>query len=111
MFNNYSIGGFLIWKLPSQKVYVDGRMGTTWQRPDNSQIGPPGENYFKTWKEINDNESTETLRQEVFDKFNITCVVTNKGAKLVESLRSDQNWREVIGDDNGWILLKKQIDV
>jgi hypothetical protein len=126
LFNHYDIGGYLIWKLPSQKVYVDGRMGTTWSRPGDSTLGSPGENYYEIWSKINYGQSNESaknqaekyiytpdivaLRNEVFSKFTITCVVTNKDAKLVENLKSTGDWQEIVADDVGWVLLKQKLD-
>lgn len=34
LFTLYSYGGYLIWKLPNQKVFIDGRM-TSWRRRGN----------------------------------------------------------------------------
>lgn len=37
LFNPYQWGGYLIWQLPEQKVFIDGRM-TGWKKPDGTYI-------------------------------------------------------------------------
>lgn len=66
VFNSYNFGGYLIWQLPSQKIYIDGRM-PSWKYQ--------GEDYFKNYLEV---FAKDELRQEEFRKFNIRCVVVNE---------------------------------
>jgi Gpi18-like mannosyltransferase len=131
LFNHYDLGGYLIWQLPEAKVYVDGRMGTTWTRPSGSSLGEVGENYFNTWSLIyngekielsfaeimfgigeNDpHEYTDRAKQrqaEVFEQFNITCAVVDEDSKIYQ-LPTDQSWQTVVADDNGWHLLAKAV--
>ncbi|MDR3125484.1 MAG: hypothetical protein LBU20_00185 [Candidatus Nomurabacteria bacterium] len=131
VFNHYNIGGYLIWQLPESKVYIDGRMGTTWARPSDSELGEAGENYFATWDLINNGERAELsfsdvwfgpsdkdlyqytepakLKQaEVFEKFNITCAIVRDDSKIYSYLQS-QNWQTAVSDDNGWYLLTKAL--
>jgi hypothetical protein len=132
LFNHYNLGGYLIWKLPNQKVYADGRMGSAWTRPNGSDIGEAGENYFLTWKLIYFGEAIERdlvddlfgakaddskyeyteyaqkRQMEIFEQFNITCAIIDKESNIYNQLKS-QDWKTTIADDNGWFLLEKPI--
>lgn len=67
LFNSYNYGGYLIWQLPSQKVYIDGRM-PSWK--DKGQYYM--ENYFDFYNKSSFRES-EIKRQ------NITCILIKNG--------------------------------
>ncbi len=70
LFNDYGYGGFLIWKLPSEKLYIDGRM-PSWR---NSE----GTRYFDSYNKILTDTS---FRREQFNKNFIKCVLI-KGNQL-----------------------------
>jgi hypothetical protein len=130
LFHHYNLGGYLIWQLPETKVYVDGRMGTTWTRPADTNLGEPGENYFNTWSLIYSGEKSFELSQvlfgigkddpydytdkakqnqvEVFNQFNITCAIVGPDSKIYQQLQ-DAGWQTVVPDDNGWLLLTKAL--
>lgn len=66
VFNSYNFGGYLIWQLPEQKVYIDGRMPSwKWQ----------GTDYFKNYELV---FKSDEFRREEFSKHNIQCVLVNK---------------------------------
>ncbi len=50
MLNDYTFGGYLIWKLPERKVFIDGRM-PSWRLPAN-EAGHNGRFAFKDYIEI-----------------------------------------------------------
>jgi hypothetical protein len=55
LFNGYGTGGYLIWKLPQQPVYIDGRM-PTWQPYMNRYeaiVHNPEKYYPKEFKRLN----------------------------------------------------------
>jgi hypothetical protein len=118
LFRHYNLGGYLIWQLPETKVYVDGRMGTTWTRPADTDLGEPGENYFNTWDLIYNGEKidgsynyTDKAKQkqaEVFDQFNITCAIVDSKSEIYQQLQ-DAGWQTIVPDDNGWLLLTKAL--
>lgn len=66
IFNSYNYGGYLIWKLPEQKVYIDGRM-PSWKHQ--------GVDYFKKYEQV---LSKDEFRHYEFDKYNIRCVLVNR---------------------------------
>jgi Tfp pilus assembly major pilin PilA len=131
LFNHYNIGGYLIWQLPEEKVYIDGRMGTTWTRPNGSTLGEAGENYYATWELIDSGERkpsdiwkelmgvteqdpyeytdrAKAKQQQVFEQFNITCAIVKQKSKIYQHLL-DQEWSVVLEDDNSWYLLEKAV--
>ncbi len=62
MFNDYDLGGFLIWQVPEKKVFIDGRM-LSWEQ-DNLNI-------LKEYNKI----VISADYKEIFKKYNIKQVV------------------------------------
>ncbi len=96
LLNDYSSGGYLIWKLPNQKVYIDGRM-PSWEHN--------GRKYMTDYLKIFEDDS---FRKEQFEKYAINCVLirdTGKHPSLLDHLRDD-GWREV-NNDGRFVLLER----
>lgn len=96
IFNNYSYGGYMIWHLPGQKVYIDGRM-PSWQHNGTKYLN----NYFDVSKD-------ETFRKAEFKKYNITCVIiSNYGIEgtLGDNLKKE-GWKAFIKTDDYTLYLK-----
>jgi hypothetical protein len=75
IFATYDVGGYLIWKLPGHKVFIDGRM-PSWRR---TGFYPNESNYaFKDYSKMlsDDNFFAQEIR-----KYNITYVLFPKPAK------------------------------
>jgi len=87
LFNSYDAGGYLIWKLPNQRVYIDGRM-PTWH--------PYMDNYEKLA------QNPAKYYQPEFKKYDIHCALVDS-SKFVRVL-SQANWQTVSQGD-GWTLL------
>ena len=92
LFNNYNYGGYLIWKLPSHKVYIDGRM-PSWRQDDRVWM----EEYLQV---IND----EVYRREQFERYHITCVLVDRSWGMVEELK-DEGWQVAVEEDSAILLL------
>lgn len=94
LFNDYDFGGYLIWKLPQTKIYVDGRM-PSWRYN--------GEDYLSNWKrDLTDAHA----RSRDFGRFNIGCVLIRpKRAQLVSELKRD-GWK-VTSMDPDAVLLRR----
>jgi hypothetical protein len=91
LFNDYNYGGYLIWKLPSQPDFIDGRM-STWQ--------PQMEQYFNIIDHPN------KYYPSVFAKYDIRCALLQTStSKLVNALEKN-NWNQIIRTNNS-ILLEK----
>lgn len=69
IFAPYFWGGYLIWKLPEEKIFIDGRMPSwRWTSPAQNESDWAFQDYNKV---ISDEKST----LEIFKKFNITTVI------------------------------------
>ncbi len=104
IFNSYSYGGYLIWKLPNYKVYIDGRM-PSWKLNNENYL----ENYVKF---LND----DTYRQSQVSKYNITCMlltesesssVRNNNTQLLDQLKRE-GWKLIdnASSANALLLIK-----
>ncbi len=75
IFSEYGWGGYIIWKLPGQKVFIDGRMPSwKWDPPNSHELAYAFERY-------SDIRTGEEQYGELFDKFNITTVLLLKNQK------------------------------
>jgi hypothetical protein len=92
LFNEYNDGGYLIWQLPEEKLYIDGRM-PSWEHN--------GENYMQNWLEIFKNPD---FRAEQFKKYNITCaLVFSSRTNFISDLK-DNGWQIPV-ETESYILL------
>lgn len=92
LFNSYNYGGYLIWKLPDQKVYIDGRMPTWKPYMDRYEaiLKDPAHNY-----------------QAEFQRYHITCALleeTPVTAKLVAVLKK-ADWQTVMSVNDALLML------
>jgi hypothetical protein len=117
LFSSYGWGGYLIWKLPNEKVFIDGRMPSwRWSAPEGESDWA-----FKDYEIIIKGDY-----KELFEKYNIQMVLWNKEVKQEEPsgwlidlfvknkqetapfaqyLRED-GWTEVYADDLSVIYKK-----
>ena len=96
LFNAYNYGGYLIWKLPSEPVYIDGRM-PSW-RDSN------GVKYFATYENIIGNQS---IQQAQFAKYNIRCAVVTNDSEffmMIQNLKN-QHWETVVNANQSVLLI------
>jgi hypothetical protein len=71
VFSLYGWGGYLIWKIPEKKVFIDGRMPSwRWDAPENELSSS-----FDTY---NDVLQGNIAYKEIFNKFNIDTVLWSK---------------------------------
>lgn len=97
LFNDYNYGGYLIWQLPSQPVYIDGRM-PSWR---NSS----GQKYFDIYNKVIDNKATRTSQ---FAKYNIRCVLLSRNSfnnQLLNYLQVS-GWHTAVLTSKSELLLK-----
>lgn len=97
LFNSYTYGGYLIWKLPSLPVYIDGRM-PTWTAPD-------GRRYNDTYLDVFD---TPSVQKTEFSKHNIGCVLLQKSNVTKELIgRLNKTGWKTVSDADGAVLIFK----
>lgn len=77
LFNDFDWGGYLIWKLPGNKVFIDGRM-QAWSNP-------AGVNYFDIYQRV---FSDSSFRNMTFKQYNITCALVDSSSTLVKQLET-----------------------
>jgi len=71
IFSEYGWGGYLIWKLPEKKVFIDGRMPSwRWEAP-NGETSSAFDDYNAMFREEGD-------YKEVFNNYGVTTVVWTK---------------------------------
>ena len=99
LFAPYMWGGYLDWKLPEKKVFIDGRM------PSFIWNAPRGEsnNAFSEHIQIAQGERTE----ELFNKYNIAYVLWQNKEKqeLIVALKR-LDWQEIYSDPTAVIFSK-----
>src|SRR5258708_1150265 len=67
--SSYNWGGYLIWKLPEQKVFIDGRMPSwRWQAPNSNESNWAFKDYIKMVDQ-------QIGTKQIIDKYQITTVV------------------------------------
>ncbi len=94
LYNDYDFGGYLIWKLPQTKIYIDGRM-PSWKHD--------GEDYLANWKRDMTNAKA---RRTDFARYDVDCVLVRpKRAQIVRELKQD-GWL-VTSNDADAVLLRR----
>ena len=84
LFNHYSFGGYLIWQLPGQRVYIDGRM-PSWSNSEG--------NYLARWERV---MSDPGYADEQFARYGVQCAVITKTDHVLNDHLSQQGWRRVM---------------
>jgi hypothetical protein len=97
LFNDYDYGGYLIWQLPSQPVYIDGRM-PSWRNDS-------GQKYLDIYFQIISNKA---IRTKQFTKYNIACVLLSRSSFNNQILNSLQKsgWQDVVKTNNSELLIR-----
>ena len=77
LFADYNAGGYLIWRLPGQRLYIDGRM-PSWRQDDESILA----RYHRVLAE-------PTYRKQQFATYDIRCVILPRTMTLVKQLQKE----------------------
>lgn len=99
IFNNYDIGGYLIWNLPArEKVFVDNRPEAY---PDSffSEVYKPMQENPDVFKKV---EAQYNFNAIVFSRNDITPW----GMNFLKTIKNDPDWAKVYGDNFALIYLK-----
>ncbi len=102
IFSEYGYGGYLIWKYPSKKVFVDGRMAIWNFNPDTTQTQNAFNDYLKVI-------SGDLDFEKIFEKYNIDAVLWPKDETRGISLtfRMDKLLCRYVNFDSCKILKQK----
>jgi hypothetical protein len=85
-------GGYLIWKMPSSPVYIDGR------------IDMYGDEFVKEYIGI---VSGYTDWQEPFDRYGVQIAIVSPRSPLAMGIRNAGNWQQVYGDEMSTVFMKR----
>lgn len=94
VFSHYNYGGYLIWKVPGEKLFIDGRM-PSWSLDGQNIMA----NYLRITKD-------SSYRAEEFSRYNIRCVVWNRSDLFGKTLQRE-GWSVIDSEKNGTILLRR----
>lgn len=114
LFSSYNWGGYLVWKYPEKKVFVDGRM-PSWRRDS-----APANESFNAFKDHNAITTKQDEHKNHFPKYDVTHVLwpsktTSSNSLLVEKIMmllkikesnfdfiknlESEGWKKVYGDE------------
>jgi hypothetical protein len=87
LYNDYGFGGFLLWWLPDEKIFIDGRM-PAWRIGDRW--------IFYDYMALT---SREPPVLGVLDKYAVDWAMTAAGGPLDRALNEQTTWRVRYADD------------
>jgi len=94
VFAHYNYGGYLIWKVPGEKLFIDGRM-PSWSLNGQNIMA----NYLRITKD-------PSYREQEFSRYNIHCVIWNRSDSFAKTLHQE-GWSVVQSEKNGTVLLRR----
>jgi len=95
VFASYNYGGYLIWKVPGEKLFIDGRM-PSWSLN--------GDDIMADYIKITKNAS---FRQQEFARYHVTCVVWDGKATFAQQLQKS-GWKVAQTEPANRIVLLEQ---
>jgi len=88
VFNYYGWGGYMIWKYPQVKTFVDGRM-PSWREGNKSVF----EDYIKV-------TNAPKKNSKILSDYGVSWILCPKDSEFTKFLRtSNSGWKEVYSDD------------
>jgi tetratricopeptide (TPR) repeat protein len=91
MFNHYNYGGYLIWKMPKYKVFIDGRL--------EMYEGQAGKDYTTILQ-------AKPGYKILLDKYHINFFIMRIADKIVENLVIDPDWKYAYHDQEYVVFVK-----
>lgn len=86
LYNDYGYGGFLLWQLPGERIFIDGRM-PAWHIKDRR--------IFQDYADLNREDSP---RLAVLDRYAVDWALIQRGSALALALAAHPAWRTVYAD-------------
>ncbi|MBE0685554.1 MAG: hypothetical protein IH585_06100 [Anaerolineaceae bacterium] len=90
--NSYTWGGYISWKIPEMRIFIDGRTDLY------------GEKLIQDWIEMVN--GGETWREK-FDFYDINCVFLEENRPIIELLE-DSGWKEIYSNDFSIVLVDQK---
>jgi len=94
VFAHYNYGGYLIWKVPGEKLFIDGRM-PSWSLDGENVMA----DYLKVTKD-------QAYRSREFSHYAVRCVVWNRSDPFAKTLQRE-GWSVEKSEENGTVLLRR----
>ncbi|MFC1790245.1 hypothetical protein ACFLZP_02035 [Patescibacteria group bacterium] len=94
IFNDYNWGGYLIWKLPERKFFIDGRMDNFFVEDEPFAA--------QQWRVTN----LAPDWQEILENYQIEAILLASKWPVVQALRISSDW-QIVYEDEGSILFIK----
>jgi hypothetical protein len=95
LYNDYGFGGFLLWQLPDEKIFIDGRM-PAWRIRERR--------IFQDYVELNREDSPAL---GVLDRYGVDWAFIQRGSALALALEAHHAWRIVYADAKV-VILRRQ---
>ncbi len=96
LYNDYGLGGFLLWWLPEEKIFIDGRM-PAWRVGDRW--------IFYDYVALTAWDPPEL---QVLDKYGVDWTIVGRNSPLNDVLAQEPAWREVYGDSKVTIYARRK---
>jgi hypothetical protein len=93
--NDFNWGGYLVWRLPKQKIFIDGRM-------DNFIIN--GQPFAQQYLDI---IKLSPNWQLLLEQYQIQTIIISKQYPLIQALDLSPNWQLEYNDDTTVIYTRK----
>ncbi|ULA60068.1 MAG: conserved membrane protein of unknown function [Nitrospira sp.] len=86
LYNDYSYGGFLLWQLPGERIFIDGRM-PAWRIKDRW--------IFHDYVDLNREDAPQLA---VLDRYGVDWAMIPRGGALAAALGAHSAWKNVYAD-------------
>lgn len=86
LYNDYGLGGFLLWQLPGERIFIDGRM-PAWRIKDRR--------IFQDYVELNREDAPQLA---LLDRYGVDWGLIARGSALAKALASHQAWETPYAD-------------
>lgn len=93
MFNHYNYGGYLIWKMPNYKVFIDGRL--------EMYEGQAGDDYISILE-------AKPEYKDLMNKYDINFFISYWRDPIINKLLNDPEWVYIYNDDQ-YVLMVKNV--
>lgn len=95
LYNDYAYGGFLLWWLPEEKIFIDGRM-PAWRIGDRR--------IFQDYVALS---LTDPPNLSVLSAYSVDWAIVRRGSLLDEALAREQVWRREYEDGKVSIYVRQ----
>lgn len=95
LYNDYGYGGFLLWQLPGERIFIDGRM-PAWRIKDRW--------IFRDYVDLNREDTPQLV---LLDRYGVDWAMIPRGSALATALETHPAWRNVYVDSKVVIVRRR----